>query len=94
MATRALVSKLSLKFPVGKLLVIGLLFNCLLPAPHSSIFSLLLQAMQVVGVCDYNPHGLALLLTYRFTSTASNFESRGLQAEVRYNGMCMLCVGD
>ena len=24
-----------------------------------------IQSMQSVGVCDYNPYGLALLLTYR-----------------------------
>eukprot|EP01032_Pedospumella_encystans_P014005 gene14005-16102_t len=59
MATRALVSKLSLIYP----------------------------RMRVVGLCDYNPHGLALLLTYRFPSVSSEFESQGLQADIRWLGL-------
>ena len=42
-----------------------------------------LQAAEVVGLCDYNPHGLALLLTYRFPSAASLFEGEGLQVPMR-----------
>jgi meiotic recombination protein SPO11 len=53
MATRALVAKVSDRFP----------------------------DLVVVGLCDYNPYGIALLLSYRFSSQASAFEGLGLQAE-------------
>jgi meiotic recombination protein SPO11 len=35
----------------------------------------------VVGLCDYNPYGIALLLTYKFPSKSTAFEGLGLQAE-------------
>ena len=53
MATRALVSKVSSRFP----------------------------DLIVVGLCDYNPYGIALLLSYRFSSQASAFEGLGFQTE-------------
>lgn len=34
----------------------------------------------VLGVCDYNPYGLALLLTYKFRSAATILEGADLQA--------------
>jgi hypothetical protein len=40
------------------------------------------QSLIVVGLCDFNPFGAALLLSYRFaasSSAASAFEGRGLQ---------------
>ena len=37
--------------------------------------------LTVVGLCDYNPYGVALLLSYRFASQASAFEGEGLQAD-------------
>ena len=37
--------------------------------------------LQVVGLCDYNPYGVALLLSYRFASQASAYEGEGLQAD-------------
>lgn len=52
-ATRALVSKVSRRFP----------------------------SLEVIGICDYNPHGAALLLTYRFPSAASAFEGEDTQTE-------------
>jgi hypothetical protein len=38
--------------------------------------------MKVLGICDYNAYGLALLLSYRFgsSSSANTVEARGLYA--------------
>lgn len=33
--------------------------------------------IKVLGICDYNPHGLALLLTYKFGSLSMAFEGQG-----------------
>jgi hypothetical protein len=41
----------------------------------------------VVGLCDYNPHGLALLLTYRFPSKASIFEGEGMYSDLKWCAM-------
>lgn len=45
------------------------------------------QDIEVVGLCDYNPQGLALLLTYRMCSVSSSFEARGLQVPLRWLGL-------
>ena len=44
--------------------------------------------LTVVGLCDYNPYGIALLLTYRFPSKSTAFEGLGLQAdELKWLGL-------
>lgn len=40
----------------------------------------------MVGLCDYNPFGLALLLTYRFATASSAFEGVGHETP----GLCWL----
>ena len=37
--------------------------------------------LQVVGLCDYNSYGLAVLLTYQLTSPAMRFEGEGFTCE-------------
>jgi meiotic recombination protein SPO11 len=44
--------------------------------------------LKLVGLCDHNPYGLALLLSYRFSSVATAFEGLGLQAHaLRWLGL-------
>ena len=33
----------------------------------------------VLGICDYNPHGIALLLTYKFGAKNTALEAAGLE---------------
>ena len=35
--------------------------------------------MIVLGLCDYNPYGISLLLTYKNGSQAMEFEGEGLE---------------
>jgi len=44
-------------------------------------------SLQVLGVCDYNPYGLALLLTYRLLSKGTILEGQGFQASLRWLGL-------
>ncbi|CAE7559372.1 SPO11-2, partial [Symbiodinium microadriaticum] len=43
------------------------------------VLSQLIQGIIVIGVCDYNPCGLSLLLTFRLGSRNMAFEGQGLQ---------------
>mmetsp|Transcript_11922 Transcript_11922/g.18026 ORF Transcript_11922/g.18026 Transcript_11922/m.18026 type:complete len:363 (-) Transcript_11922:117-1205(-) len=37
------------------------------------------EEMEVIGICDFNPCGVGLLLTYKFGSISMAFEGRGLE---------------
>ena len=61
-------------------LVCGCGFPDIATRAFVSHFTNCFPKLLVVGLCDYNPYGLALLLTYRFQSEGkSRYESSGYQ---------------
>jgi meiotic recombination protein SPO11 len=52
--------------------------------------SQMLPHITVLGICDFNPHGIALLLTYKFGSKSMNFESEGFEvSRLKWLGLRM-----
>ena len=45
------------------------------------VISIKFPYLIIFGICDYNPHGLSLLLTYKLGSMNTNFEAEGFKAE-------------
>ena len=41
----------------------------------------------MIKVCDYNPHGLALLQSFRNASSRSNFEAADFVAGIKWLGL-------
>jgi len=47
----------------------------------------LFPTLTVLGICDYNPHGLALILCFRLQSPTTAFEAAGFQSNIRWLGL-------
>jgi DNA topoisomerase VI subunit A len=43
--------------------------------------------VRVVGICDYNPHGLEILLNFRCGSQGSAFDGLGLEVDLQWLGL-------
>lgn len=49
-----------------------------------------LPYIKVLGICDFNPHGVSLLLTYKFGSNSMSFEGEGFEVkQLKWVGLRM-----